>query len=215
VNIRIDTLLRRVAALLRAHPLPGLLWFVVLVAAGVAVDAFTDGDPRNQFLLALPMTFAQFALVSALLRGTELHRAWAQPGRVASYVGLGIVTGLAIFAGLMVLILPGLYLYARWVVATPLVVGEGARMGEAMARSWRRTAPAGVPIAAALALVNLPFVAGMLVMLYLYPPYGPAPFDLALLSNALFFASSIASWYLAVAAHALSGGSGEDRTEHA
>lgn len=187
----------------------------MLVAAGVAVDAFTDGDPRNQILIALPMTFAQFALVSALMRGAGLHRAWAQPGRVASYVGLGIVTGLAIFAGLMLLILPGLYLYARWIVTTPLVVGEGARMGEAMARSWRRTARAGVPIAAALALVNLPFVASMVVMLYLYPAYGPAPLGVALLSNMLFFASSIASWYLAVAAHALLGGSGEDRSEHA
>ncbi|AQR74768.1 hypothetical protein BXU08_14890 [Sphingomonas sp. LM7] len=207
-----NALFRRIAALVRAHPLPGLLWFTALVALGTAVDVFGDGDPRIQFVITIPEIFAHFAITGALLRGEELHRAWAMPGRVASYIGLGIVTGLAIMIGLFLLILPGLYLYARWVVATPLVIGEGASMSEAMSRSWRRTRPAATSITAALVLINLPYVAGLFAILYLYPPYGPAPLALALAANALFFASSIGSWYFAVAVHALLAGSDDDRS---
>jgi hypothetical protein len=209
------SLLRRAAELFRAHPLPGLLWFIVLVAIAVAIDTLTDGDGRYDIFISLAATFAQFTLVGAILRGEGWHRAWAKPGRAASFIGLGIVTGLAILGGLALLILPGLYLYARWIIATPLVIGEGARMGEAMSISWRRTRTLAAPLTIALVLIYVPFVAGLLVMICFYPPAGPAPPIIALVANTLFFLPSIAAWYLAVAVHGLLGGSGEDRSAEA
>ena len=210
------TILLRTVQLVIAHPRPGALWFIGLTGPWIAIDVYGNGDFRFGSLLGLLAVFAQFMVTSALLRDLGLHRAWGRPGRAASFVGLGIVTTLAIGVGLLLGIVPGLFLYARWVLTSPLVIGDGMRMGEAMAASWQRTAGASLAIMTALILVFLPEVASFVLMLSVYPEWGPVPVWAAIAANGMISLSLILGWYLAVAVHVMIAEVGDDeRVSHA
>lgn len=180
----------------------GLAWLTALVACGTAIDAM-DLDQRTNIFFSLLSVFGQFAITSAALRAGGLHHAWAKPGRAASFVGAGLLTGIAIVAGFFALVLPAVFLYARWLIVQPLIIGEGRTMGEAMAESWRRTAPSTLVIMIAVAAALAPMVGGFLLLVFAAPLSGPIPLGLALVSNLLICGSLIMTWYLAVAVHCL------------
>src|SRR3546814_17160038 len=48
----------------------------------------------------------------------------------------GILVGLGVLLGLLFLILPGLYVFARWYLASALLVRDGGGRRAAMQRSW-------------------------------------------------------------------------------
>jgi len=189
-------------ALARRSWLFGLGWLTALIACGTAIDAM-GLDQRTNVFFSLLSVFGQFAVTSAALRTAGLHHAWAKPGRAASFVGAGLLTGIAIMAGFFALVLPAVFLYARWVIVQPLIVGEGRTMGEAMAESWRRTAPSTQMIMIAVASALAPMVGGLLLLVFATPYSGPVPLGLALASNLLICGSLIMTWYLAVAVHYL------------
>ena len=60
-------------------------------------------------------------------------------GRFWSLLGLGILSGLAIAIGFILLIIPGLILYAGWFVVVAVLVMEKTSPTEAMSRSWELT----------------------------------------------------------------------------
>lgn len=192
---------RRTASLMSAHPLPGLLWAMVLIAIGTAMDMLTGGDTPYFLAYCAVTMFGEFLFTSALLRGEGAQHAWGRPGRAVSFVGLVLVMEAAILLGFLLLILPGLYLYARWLVAAPLIIGEGTRMWEAMQISWKRTRAGAWPITLALILMFLPAAVGTVWMLFSYPEYGPVTIGLALAVNTLCSTSCIVVFYAAVAIH--------------
>lgn len=116
-----------VASLIEAV-LAGLLgWFGALLAAIVSLVA--------AFLL-------QAALVKAvddvrdgradLSLSDTLNAARPHIGAVA---GASILAGIGIFVGLVLLIVPGLYLLTIWCLIVPVIVLEGAGVGAAFSRS--------------------------------------------------------------------------------
>lgn len=56
--------------------------------------------------------------------------------RLPALIVAGVLAGLGIALGLLLLIVPGLYLLTRWALVVPVVVLEGRRAGEAFGRSW-------------------------------------------------------------------------------
>ena len=177
-------------------------WLVVFVTCSSAIDAMGLDQRLNSFL-SVASLFGQFMITSAALRTAGLHHAWAKPGRAASFFGAGLITGIAILTSLLLLVVPALFLYARWVIVHPLIIGEGRTMGEAIAESWRRTASSTLPIMAALAPVLTAMVGGLLLLVFMAPYNGPVPLGLALTSNLLMYGAMIMVWYLAVAVHCL------------
>jgi hypothetical protein len=56
--------------------------------------------------------------------------------RLPALIAAGIVAGLGIAIGLVLLIIPGLFLLTRWSLVSPAVVVEKRSAGEALSRSW-------------------------------------------------------------------------------
>jgi hypothetical protein len=59
--------------------------------------------------------------------------------RLPALIVAGILAGLAIALGLVLLIIPGLFLLSRWFLITPAIVLENRSAGESFSRSWELT----------------------------------------------------------------------------
>jgi len=60
-------------------------------------------------------------------------------GRLSAALGIAILSGLGIVIGLVLLIIPGLYLATLWAVAVPVAVVEQAGVGDSFSRSSELT----------------------------------------------------------------------------
>jgi MFS family permease len=59
--------------------------------------------------------------------------------RLPALIVAGILAGLAIAFGLLLLIIPGLFLLSRWFLIAPTIVLENRSAGESFGRSWELT----------------------------------------------------------------------------
>jgi hypothetical protein len=205
MEITTGTILARTGALCALAPLPVGLAFAAVLLPWLAADIMTQGEGDAMLPLAsLIAVITQFMLTIALLDRLGLLPEKRRAGRVASYMGATIVTGLGIILGLLLLILPGLYLWARWAIVTPLVIGEGLRMDEAMEQSGNRTAPSILPIMAASAVLFLPelFSLGMFLA-YLQGSDFFSTIEWVLVGDLLNAISHVATLVAAVAIYVL------------
>jgi hypothetical protein len=144
-------------AIIRANLLLVVLAFTVMTAIGVAGDlAWWNASAVN--LLTYPvMLLLQYEVTLAALAGSGLatrqgrRRFWA-------LVGMSIVSGLGILLGLVLLIVPGLYLYVRWSLATPILIAEGAGPIASLTRSGEEISGRFWPVAGLFLLVGLLWV---------------------------------------------------------
>jgi hypothetical protein len=98
-------------------------------------------------LAAIVSLVATFWLQGALVRAIDDIRdgradlsfgetfAAVRPMLPAIIVG-GVLAGIGVVLGLILLIVPGLYLLTRWILIIPVIVLEGRSAGEAFGRSW-------------------------------------------------------------------------------
>lgn len=201
---KIDTalILRGSFALLRGNLRMALVAMLTLVAVATAADTIgADGAGLN-LAVGIIAIFAQYAVTRGALRSAGLLRADGKAGRAGAFVLTLILTGLGIALGLVLLILPGIYLWARWSIVAPLIIGDGMGSNEAMGESWSRTQSIVAPISAALLLLNVPLLL-FVGTLFFYSDSGPMPLGLALFSNLLVYAAQTFTWHAAVAIHQL------------
>ncbi|WP_133243818.1 hypothetical protein [Sphingomonas pokkalii] len=187
---------------MRAYPWSCLAAWLTMAIPWLTIDA-GGLDPRLDSVASLGSVFAQFLLTSALLRREGMHHAWGKPGRVATYVVQGVVTVLCLMAGALLLIVPAIYLYARWLVVLPLVIGEGLGVRGALRTSWHRMGPWIGPAMVAVAAIFAPAALLCLGVLSFFGLDAPLPLWPVLASDIVIPTCMVGSWVLAVAAHLL------------
>lgn len=201
-RLRTGAILARAAVLLGTTLPTALPAFVALGAIGVAFDFYPQLGFAINFGVLISTFIGQYLVTRAAMSAAGLELS-ARPGTTTSFFGAVIMIGIASGLGLLVLIVPGVYLYARWALAVPVILGEGEKMSEAMKISSERTSGHIVPIAITLVIANLPWVAVLPVMFYLYPEVGTIPLQLSTLTSAGIYSAYLASWYCMVAAYDL------------
>lgn len=125
-----------------------LAYIVVTTALYSAADILMVED-GVYFLISI----VGWALGYLLLR--YLMRASATPGEaplggVGGYFALWLVSWVVIFAGLILLIIPGLYLILRWLPAYARLYVHGDGVVSALRWSWQETRALQKPLALAL-----------------------------------------------------------------
>jgi hypothetical protein len=92
--------------------------------------------------------------------------------RLPALIGAGIVAGLGIVFGLILLIVPGLYLLTRWSLIPAVIVIEKRRAGDAFNRSWELTRGYGWTVFGSLlvSFIAYAIVQGILRTLFLALP---------------------------------------------
>jgi len=184
--------------------------FGVTVAASAAGAALDFAAPVAANAMNLAMIGVQYALVKRLVDRQGLRSA-EQPGGFGSFFLLGILSGLAIALGFLLLIVPGIYLYARWSMANAILLSEDCGAGQAMQRSWAASRASILPIALAAVVLGLPTILAMVAFMSAgflegsgataIGRSGEIAVDVA--ANLLIYAGQIAGLYMSVALYPL------------
>ena len=104
---------------------------------------------------------AAYFLYEAVLARTGL-RSRQSDDAFLPFIGMAVITTLAIILGLVALIFPGLYLIARWSIAAPVLMIDGKGPIKAMQDSWERTKGSDFSILVAVLLFyGVPTVASI------------------------------------------------------
>ena len=204
-------ILARTGETIGRNPAHLILPLIFFAGVTTAIDfAETTLRPLNN-LVSVLLAVAQYQVTQLVLRNEDLHDAPGGAGRVASFVGAGILTGVLIGLASLLFILPGLFLYARWSMINPLIIGTGANMGDAMQRSWDGTRDNVVQVMIAFGVILLPLALGLWILFTAFDSYGVLiqPPALLFIGNALIYLGFMLSCFGAIAMYSF-GGARED-----
>lgn len=122
----------------------GRIWSLATLFMAVAytlLDLVLPGEDLGalaSFIGGIGNFFITYHVTETLLRSEGLMTTGQRA--YGSVLGISILSTLGAGIGFALLVVPGLYLFARWSIATPLAIAEGRNTSDAMAESWRRTA---------------------------------------------------------------------------
>lgn len=131
--------LRRSWDMAAAMPGTVLVGWLATAVAGVASDVAFDrlGDAASFVLIVygILITFVQVWITREAFEQVGVAPALPIANSLSVYLQ-GLLIGLGVLLGLVLVILPGLYVFARWYLASALLVRDGGGRRAAMQRSW-------------------------------------------------------------------------------
>lgn len=149
-------ILVRLGSILLANTGFALGCIVGLTAIDVAADQVSSG-----LLAMLPgaigSVIAHYYLIATALNRLGLRKAGTS-NRFWDFWGLLILSGFIILWGFAALIVPGLYLSARWAAAGPVLVSGDSQVGAALDQSWKMCGPSAWAIVATSLVIYVPTV---------------------------------------------------------
>lgn len=159
-QVTVSELLSAWFAGLGRHASVCLLAGGVLIAVGTLLD-LAMGETGGQVVNSIVGFIVQYHLVEYVLgRDFGLRPAKRHYG---SALGAALLGTLGMMGGLVLLIVPGLYVAARWSLSNPLIVGEEYHAIESLKESWRRTQSSAWPIVGCFVVVGLLLALAMAV----------------------------------------------------
>jgi hypothetical protein len=166
-ELKIGKIIDKTLGVAELSIVPALIYVVVLTALGAAIDYFAVGSTSPLRLAggevlkaAIGIPCAYFLLV-AMVRRTGLQSR-TDEDVFLPYIGLSVLYSLGVMLGMILLVIPGIFVMARWILAQPLIVAQGTGVMKSLGESWERTRGNEFSIIfAGLALVILLIVAGI------------------------------------------------------
>lgn len=193
---------RRAWDLALAMPGVFVVAWLATMAAGVVSDVGIErsGGGGSGILIAygIAISFVQVWITREAFKRSGIEPAMLVANSLSVYLQ-GILTGLGIALGLILLILPGLYIFARWYLAAALLVRDQGGRRAAMRRSWEMLA-VHWPAALGVGLIFFLLWVAPLALEFIAPPLA-AEFGFGwLVATNLVSALGIVGAYLAAVA---------------
>jgi hypothetical protein len=171
---------------------------LLLFGAGVASDLLGSGGTVIGGVV-------QLLLQWSLFRHVARREGWIGEGNptggVFGLIGLGIIETFGVLLACLLLLLPGLYLAARWSASSAILIAEDVSPMDAVAASWKRTRSSGVAIAFTLCGIYLPIVVVLGGIVFWGNPDAETTLAETLPMNAAIAWATVAGWYLALAVY--------------
>jgi hypothetical protein len=161
-GLKAGKIIDKTLGVLELNAAPAAIYVAVLTVLCVPVTYFAVGTLSplrmlgGQLLNAAAGIVCAYFLLVVMLRRTGLY---SRTGRDAflPYIALSVLYTLGVILGFIVIIIPGLFIMARWSIAQPLLIGGGQGVTASLGESWERTKDKEFQILGAwLALVVLP-----------------------------------------------------------
>jgi hypothetical protein len=187
-----------------AFRLLGAAWHVALLYLAVRTGA---GWWTEQAGVHIAFESLLNFLLSYLLMSTMLRLGGLAPdglkGGFGSYLVVSLVSSLAIIFGILMLIIPGLYLTVRWMPALSFALVENAGVNETLRSAWEATSEKVWAILLSLAFLAVPMLLAI-VMTAFAPNDGEVlPSVWSLIGTFLMAISAIAFTAVGVAVFSL------------
>lgn len=155
----------------RAFSIVAARWklFAIFAAAAIVVGAF---DVAAGCFVAIAFTvYWYYASLANAVRLTNPQYAMTAD-HVLRLIGINILYGIAVEIGLLLLIVPGVYLANKWSLSSLIAVKEDAGVSQGLSRSWYLTGPffwptLGFNILSGLAVAAVAF-AGYFAMVFIF-----------------------------------------------
>ncbi|SNS08985.1 Membrane domain of glycerophosphoryl diester phosphodiesterase [Sphingomonas laterariae] len=178
----------------------GNVKMVAITAIAVAVASMIGSA-----LGLAAMIFAQYTIISGLLANADLMPDGYRTRRFWAILGVCILYNIGVTLGMVLLIVPGVILAVRWVLAVPVLIGEETGVIESLGRSWQETRGRFWPILIALIVIFLPVIAMMGIIGGVVFSNGGAEPALAitLIGNLVSSIFTVAGWHAAVAIYVM------------
>lgn len=145
-------LIAALGATVRANAVLAIAVVAAMTIGNLVLDSFVS--ERASTLIGSLVGFAAQVIVT--WQAMQRREKETLPPNVAGFFLLNLLGNIGVLAGLVFLVLPGLYLAARWLLAGPILLVEREGAVAAMRRSWHLTAPMAWPLATLLALLWVP-----------------------------------------------------------
>ncbi|MEI4507877.1 hypothetical protein WBQ88_09860 [Sphingopyxis sp. CCNWLW253] len=131
--------LRRAWDMAVAMPGTVLVAWLATAVAGIASDVAMErmGGNGSGILIVygIAITFVQVWITREAFAQAGIVSAMSVANSLSVYLQ-GLLVGLGVLLGLVLLVLPGLYVFARWYLASALLVRDEGGRRAAMQRSW-------------------------------------------------------------------------------
>lgn len=196
-ELKAGTIIDETLGVLERCAVPFLLFVVALTALNGAVGYYgLEYTSVMQQVLKGVVGFtvgvaAAYFLYEAVLARTGL-RSRQSDDAFLPFIGLAVITTLAIMVGLIALVIPGLYLIARWSIAAPVLMIDGKGPIKAMQDSWERTKGSDFSILVAVLLFyGVPTLASIAAG-FVFGPEDPLGIGLSQLASAVASAFGVA-----------------------
>ncbi|MEN3748044.1 hypothetical protein TPR58_12785 [Sphingomonas sp. HF-S3] len=199
-RLSVHMVLSATIALLAERPLAGTIGFVVLLVMPALVDAFFDNELAYIVITLVFSAIAQFVVLDHLLRATCLVDR-ETGSRRGAFVWTMVATGLATMLGLL-LIIPGLFLAARWAVALPIIVGRRIGSAQAMAMSAEMTRNDMLILTLVFGILMSPLIL-VIVLSGIGHPVSEIGSAYELVAEVMLSAQPVVAWYASVAIYRL------------
>ena len=196
-ELKAGTIIDATLAVLERCAVPFLLFIVALTLLNSAVAYYgleytsvTQQVLKGVVGLTVGIAAAYF-LYEAVLARTGL-RSRQSDDAFLPFIGLAVITTLAVMVGLIALVIPGLYLITRWSIAAPILMVDGKGPIKAMQDSWDRTKGSDFSILVAVLLFyGVPTLASVAAGIVLGPE-DPLGIGLSQLASAIASALGVA-----------------------
>ncbi|MBO9519262.1 MAG: glycerophosphoryl diester phosphodiesterase membrane domain-containing protein [Porphyrobacter sp.] len=204
-NLKIGTIIEKTLAVIEHCIMPVLIYAAGLTLINSAIGYFTVGmtQPMDQLVIALGKfvvgVVSAYLLFDILLRRTGLISR-TEGDVFLPYVGLSILYTLGVTAGMILIIIPGLVIMARWIIAQPLLIARGDGIKQALGESWERTRGSEFTILGALFALLLPLIAVIIACTIMFDPADPVGIVVGQLATS---ATSVVSLAMGVAIYGL------------
>ncbi|HEX8225506.1 MAG TPA: hypothetical protein VF605_16960 [Allosphingosinicella sp.] len=171
----------------------------VMTLLGVVSDLYPDFAGLAGFGSIVANLVFQYETTVALLVHYNFLDGSSRRRRLWALLGLNLLSGIAILFGLILLVLPGVYLLVRWSAAVPALIAEDSDISASFGLSAEAVAGRFWHVFAAMAVVWTPGLVGLLVSVMV--PDGELLMA-SLILNLSLNVCLIAGWHLAVAIYA-------------
>jgi hypothetical protein len=172
-RLKAGTIIDKTLGVLELNAVPAAIYVVALTILCVPVTWYGVGSLNplrllgGQLLNAAAGIVCAYFLLVAMLRRTGLY-ARTEGDAFLPYIGLSILSTLGVMLGMIAIIIPGLFILARWSIAQPLLVGRGNGVMAALGESWERTKDKEFQILGAMfAIAVLPIAVMIAVRVFL------------------------------------------------
>ena len=178
------------------------IYVIVVFSVGFIFDYFGLED-GSSFISSVVNLIAGYYLTKSIIEKAILTSDYGPLGGLWLYFRLGFLSSIAIIFGYILLIIPGIYLMARWLPAYGIALVEEGGAIKALGRSWDETSEYWRPLLGALMLPLAVFAIGIAALALSGTENGSMSLFTSVVSNLTFSVGSLIFTGIGLASYSL------------